>query len=109
MATGIYGIDFDARRGEHDAGSGFSYSLWYLDEEHTQPGGICEWHPCPVRDDRPEGAGNFAILPFDVPGTEQWKVHWHLEQLLPLTISPSILCRECGFHGFLRAGRWESC
>jgi hypothetical protein len=24
----------------------------------------------------------------------------------PLTLSPSLLCRACGDHGFIRAGRW---
>lgn len=26
----------------------------------------------------------------------------------PLTISPSILCVDCGLHGFIRDGRWIS-
>lgn len=30
-------------------------------------------------------------------------------QLDPLTIEPSILCPDCGTHGFVRAGRWQSC
>lgn len=29
-----------------------------------------------------------------------------IEQRDPLTISPSILCPDCGTHGFVRAGRW---
>jgi hypothetical protein len=28
--------------------------------------------------------------------------------LAPLTISPSVLCRDCGLHGFIRNGAWES-
>lgn len=31
---------------------------------------------------------------------------WTVEQLDPLTISPSVLCRACGNHGFIRDGRW---
>lgn len=31
---------------------------------------------------------------------------WTVEQLDPLTISPSVLCRTCGNHGFIRDGRW---
>lgn len=27
----------------------------------------------------------------------------------PVTISPSILCFDCGLHGFIRNGRWEAC
>jgi hypothetical protein len=30
---------------------------------------------------------------------------WHLESFEPLTVSPSILC-GCGWHGFIREGRW---
>lgn len=33
---------------------------------------------------------------------------WQVESLDPLTISPSILCSECGSHGFIRNGRWEN-
>lgn len=25
----------------------------------------------------------------------------------PLTVEPSILCPDCGTHGFIREGRWE--
>lgn len=32
---------------------------------------------------------------------------WTVEQWDPLTISPSVAA-ECGLHGFIREGRWES-
>lgn len=32
-----------------------------------------------------------------------------IEQLDPVTVSPSILCPDCDLHGFVRAGRWEAC
>jgi len=31
---------------------------------------------------------------------------WTIESVDPLTISPSVLC-GCGFHGFIRNGKWE--
>jgi len=31
-----------------------------------------------------------------------------IEQREPLTISPSILCTDCGTHGFIREGRWAA-
>lgn len=31
---------------------------------------------------------------------------WKVESLDPLTLSPSILCRQCGDHGFIRQGKW---
>lgn len=32
---------------------------------------------------------------------------WDVLQEEPLTVSPSILCRECGDHGFIRGGQWQ--
>lgn len=31
---------------------------------------------------------------------------WKVESDDPLTLSPSILCRACGDHGFIRNGKW---
>lgn len=31
---------------------------------------------------------------------------WTVEADEPLTLSPSVLCRSCGDHGYVRAGRW---
>ena len=31
---------------------------------------------------------------------------WTVEQDDPLTLSPSVLCRACGDHGFVRGGKW---
>lgn len=31
---------------------------------------------------------------------------WTVDQWEPLTISPSVLCKLCGHHGFIRDGRW---
>ena len=31
---------------------------------------------------------------------------WTVESWEPLTISPSVLCRVCGDHGWIRAGQW---
>jgi hypothetical protein len=30
----------------------------------------------------------------------------HIDATDPLTVSPSILCRDCGTHGFVRDGKW---
>ena len=35
------------------------------------------------------------------------KPAWKVESDEPLTLSPSILCRSCGDHGFVRNGKWE--
>lgn len=31
---------------------------------------------------------------------------WTVESWDPLTLSPSVLCKLCGDHGFVRGGRW---
>jgi hypothetical protein len=44
---------------------------------------------------------------FDVPEAEGLPCpRWTVESWEPLTISPSVLCRTCGHHGFVRDGRW---
>lgn len=35
-------------------------------------------------------------------------VSWKVEKDEPFTLSPSILCRACGDHGFVRDGKWVS-
>jgi len=35
--------------------------------------------------------------------------YWHVVQKSPLTLSPSIRCRTCGWHGFIDSGRWVLC
>lgn len=32
---------------------------------------------------------------------------WELVSEEPLTLEPSLLCRACGTHGYIRGGRWE--
>jgi hypothetical protein len=31
---------------------------------------------------------------------------WTIEQVAPLTLSPSVHCLHCGTHGFVRDGKW---
>lgn len=31
---------------------------------------------------------------------------WELVQEDPLTVTPSLLCRACGDHGWIREGKW---
>ena len=32
---------------------------------------------------------------------------WQVQSWDPMTLTPSILCRGCGDHGFIRNGKWE--
>jgi hypothetical protein len=34
---------------------------------------------------------------------------WTLESEDPLTLSPSLMCRGCGCHGFIKNGAWVQC
>lgn len=58
---------------------------------------------------KPDGTECSGVCHFDTPVMQ--KVfpeanHWQVESWDPLTMSPSILCRTCGDHGFIREGRW---
>lgn len=124
MGVELWGMDFDVFHGEHDGGHGFTYTLLYADEARTKPIAVAEYHRCEVRtgrrqEDDPEDFDGPAILPLNVPEATDWYKDrkpefgpgpkWDLVQVEPLTIAPSILCRDCGFHGFLRNGLWEGC
>lgn len=61
---------------------------------------LLERHPCKT-DDRHAGA-----LP--VRPHKDWPI-WTVESWDPLTLSPSILCRTCGLHGYIRGGKWIPC
>lgn len=50
-----------------------------------------------------EGAVTFDVPAMRAQGREKL---WSVESFEPLTLSPSLLCTECGDHGFIRAGRW---
>lgn len=59
-------------------------------EEHAGNGGRCL------------GAAMFDVE--DNPFSSGPK--WRVESWDPLTLSPSLLCRICGNHGFIREGKW---
>ena len=59
-------------------------------------------HECRAADD-PKSHVAFAAVPVSITGEGR---DWKLDQLEPLTISPSLLCMTCNHHGFIRAGKW---
>jgi hypothetical protein len=72
---------------------------------------ICEWHPLVIDGvDKDEDCGGF--VGFDTPEahevTTPQSPKWQVECWDPLTLSPSLLCRSCGSHGFIREGKWVS-
>lgn len=65
------------------------------------------WHRCNHGGIRDDGRVTGGI---DVVETEQHLLPngpWTIVSRDPLHIEPSILCGACGFHGFIRSGRWE--
>ena len=78
-----------------DIGHGVSIQVLTVRDEKG-PDGVAYQHP----DGKGEMCRGYAS--FSPPWTDGWKV----ESLDPLTISPSLLCRVCGHHGFIRDGKW---
>lgn len=65
--------------------------------------GAVEEHP-DQRDPSNVCAGS---LMFDTPEGRQFHgPYWQIVQEEPLTLSPSVLCTQCGNHGFIRDGKW---
>ncbi len=100
------GTPYEGREDEFDLGAGSSF-IWFTSKGHDEPIGLIEHHPKPG-DDAPgiycggyiAWAATDSIMPKHQlvsggPGDEEH-----------LTISPSLLCRTCGNHGFIRDGRW---
>jgi hypothetical protein len=63
-----------------------------------------------VQHKMPDGKWCSGYVRFDIaalahlePGRPKWTVH----SMEPLTLSPSIECRACKDHGYIRNGRWE--
>ena len=75
-------------------------------EFHHEPEGqlhIAYRHLCKHNADDPTEHLAFAAVPVSDLGSGR---DWKLEQLEPLTISPSLLCMSCQHHGFIREGKW---
>ena len=97
-----------------DLGHGhtLSYFVWspdrelnprWADEPDIDPAGAIIEHPAP------DGSECKSAVHFDVPGIRRIAPNqpvWQVESWEPLTLSPSLLCRRCGDHGFIRDGRW---
>ena len=95
-----------------DLGLGYSYTWisWAPDRKlNPQYDGIpdVEHYGAIIHCPCPQNLDGFVLFESDVarriePGRPMWKV----ESWEPLTLSPSILRRECGCHGFIRNGKW---
>lgn len=67
--------------------------------------GFNEWHRKPDGE-WCAGGGDFSNV--EPPDREAVPDRWTLVSLEPLHFEPSILCRECGSHGYIRDGAWVS-
>lgn len=63
--------------------------------------GIIEHHQLP------DGRWCSGFVQF-AQGPERAAGEWTVEHVDPLTLYPSIKCRDCGNHGYIRQGRWVS-
>lgn len=94
-----------------DLGHGVSAELRYVDGELS---GIWYRHPHDAEDreaallppaERTTGYGMHGW----VPVKPAWPDGWTVVSIDPLTLSPSLLCRQCGHHGHIINGRWVPC
>ncbi len=81
---------------ELDLGHGVMATVIRLDGE---PVGVAYYHP-PLRPTESGRCSGYAPLK---PHREDG---WDLVSEEPLELAPSLLCRACGHHGFIRGGRW---
>lgn len=70
----------------------------YFSTTSVEKAGLIEVHK------KPDGELCFGSVYFE--GTKGDGPKWKVESLEPLTISPSLLCKVCGHHGFIRQGKW---
>lgn len=69
---------------------------------------INQWHIDPAT-----GEECVGFVLFDTPEanlvSSSKSPHWELVSTEPLHLEPSLLCRRCNDHGFIRDGAWEPC
>lgn len=103
---------YEGREDDHDLGDGHSF-VWIHDQA-DQVIGLIEHHP-KGQDAAPSAVycgGYIAWVPESEQQIEQPFTARH--QLVAggpgdegaLTIAPSLACRHCPSHGFIRGGRW---
>lgn len=88
----------------------------YIGHEHFVNGIVAEaggptigyhvWHPC--RDGKPMPGAIWLDIP-ELPADlrRDGRPVWQLVSREPLHVEPSVLCRACNDHGWIRNGRWE--
>jgi hypothetical protein len=82
-----------------DVGHGVEVQKRYMDGALA---GVAYNHARPDGSECPGGKGSW--IPVKSGGSTL--DGWDLVSESPLTLSPSLLCRVCGHHGFIRDGVW---
>ena len=82
--------------GWHDVGGGVQI-VGYTQGGVPGPAGLLERHACV------DGYQHVGMLPYD---RGQGGPVWRVLAEDPTTIAPSVLCRQCGLHGWIRDGQW---
>jgi hypothetical protein len=89
------------------------HGVYYSDLQNTDgiQVGILVWHEdCPIHGGRPYEADCVGTVLFDIPenavGTMAGRPKWHVAREEPLTLTPSILRKECQLHGWITDGKW---
>ena len=99
-----------------DLGGGVfaSFTKWSPDRDlNPQYDGIPDIEKCGLFyiHPRPDGNG-YCVGGIHFDGEIHRKVfledrsRWQVESFEPLTISPSLLCKSCNSHGFIKQGKW---
>lgn len=98
------GTPYEGREDEFDLGSGSSFT-WFTSK--GQIAGLIEHHPKPGADAPGLYCGGYiAWVAADGITPKHQLISGGPGDEEHLTISPSLLCRTCGNHGFIRDGRW---
>jgi hypothetical protein len=98
---------YPGREDEHDLGDGHSFA-WYVDDDGAY--GLIEHHP-PGPNATPTAQMCGGYIAWRQPPGRQFGINHLLVSGGPgdeesLTISPSLACRGCSSHGFIRDGKW---
>lgn len=91
-----------------------SFYVWAPDRDlNPQYAGIPDIDPCGVivHHKRPDNGDECeGACAFDMPHAAEIfgpdRARWTLVSLDPLTMEPSILCKLCNDHGYIRDGQW---
>lgn len=84
---------------------GHNHQIEFVGYEGDERAGLNDYH---LRPDGTECSGFITfegsswVAEFDPGQVPVWKI----ENVEPLTLSPSLLCRVCGDHGFIMNGKW---